>query len=112
MITSSVAKITQAYAVAEITLKVVGGHLFSCQYHVVVDNQRLKWLSSFFSVVKIIFVVAAMNFKVAVSSSVAMIIFEVAEITFKVASVTDISLLAKITFVVSEIIIKDNVTPF
>ena len=40
---------------------------------------------------KIILVVAAMNFKVAVSSSVAMIIFEVAEITFKLASVTSVT---------------------
>ena len=47
---------------------------------------------------KIIFVVTAITFKVAVSSSVAKIFFEVVEITFKVASVADISLLVgKIT---------------
>ena len=50
------------------------------------------------------------TFKVAVSSSVAKIFFEVVEITFKVASVADISLLVrKITFPVSEIIIKGDV---
>ena len=44
------------------------------------------------------------------SSSVAKIIFEMAEITFKLASVDDISLLVtKITFAVSEIIIKEDV---
>ena len=60
--------------------------------------------------VNIIFVVTAITFKVAVSSSVAKIILEVAEITFKVASVADIGLLvAEITFVVSEIIIKEDV---
>ena len=59
---------------------------------------------------KIIFVVNAITFKVAVSSSVAKIIFEMAEITFKLASVDDISLLVtKITFAVSEIIIKEDV---
>ena len=53
---------------------------------------------------KIIFAVAAITFKVVLSSSVDKIIFEVAQITFKVASVADISLLvAKITFAVSEI---------
>ena len=53
---------------------------------------------------------AAITFKFAVSSSVAKIIFEVAEITFKVPSVADISLLVdKITFAVSEIIIKKDV---
>ena len=58
----------------------------------------------------IIFVVAAITFKVAVSSSVATIIFEVVKITFKVASVADTGLLvAKITFAVSEIIIKEAV---
>ena len=52
----------------------------------------------------------AITFKVAVSSSVAKIFFEVVEITFKVASVADISLLVrKITFPVSEIIIKGDV---
>ena len=73
-------------------------------------RQRLKWLWSPFSVAKIIFVVTAITFKVAVSSSVAKIIFEVAEITFKVASVADYSwLVAKITFAVSEIIIREDV---
>ena len=49
----------------------------------------------------------------AVFSSVAKIIFEVTEITFKVASEADISLLvAKITFPVSEIIIKKDVITF
>ena len=73
-------------------------------------RQPLKWLLSFFSVAKIIFVVAAITFKVAVSSSVDKIIFEVVQITFKVASVADVSLLvAKITFAVSEIIIKEDV---
>ena len=53
---------------------------------------------------------AALTFKVAASFSVAKIIFEAAEITFKVASGADISLLAaKITFAVSEIIIKEDV---
>ena len=56
------------------------------------------------------FVVAARTFKVAVSFSVAKIIFDVAEITFKVVSEADICLLvAKITFAVSEIIIKEDV---
>ena len=56
---------------------------------------------------KIIFIVTAITFKVAVSSSVTKIFFEVAEITFKVASEADISLLvAKITFPVSEMIIN------
>ena len=55
----------------------------------------------------------AITFKVAVSSSVAKIFFEVVEITFKVASVADISLLVgKITFPVSEIIIKGDVITF
>ena len=55
----------------------------------------------------------AITFKVAVSSSVAKIFFKVVEITFKVASVADISLLVgKITFPVSEIIIKGDVTTF
>ena len=62
---------------------------------------------------KIIFVVTPITFKVDVSSSVAKLIFEVAGITFKVASVADISLLvAKITFPVSEIIIKGDVITF
>ena len=56
----------------------------------------------------IIFVVAAITFKVAVFSSVAKIIFAVDEITFKVASVADISLLvAKITSAVSVMLIKE-----
>ena len=56
---------------------------------------------------------AAITFKVAVSSSVANIIFEVAEITFKVASAADINLLgAKITFAVSEIIIQEDVITY
>ena len=77
-------------------------------------RQRLKWLLSNFSVAKIIFIVTAITFKVAVSSSVAKIIFEMAEITFKVASEADISLLvAKFTFPVSsEIIIKKDVITF
>ena len=59
---------------------------------------------------KINFVVAAITFRVVVSSSVDKIIFEVAKITFKEASVAYISLLvATITFVVSEIIIKEDV---
>ena len=59
---------------------------------------------------KSIFVVAVIAFKLAVSSSVDKIIFEVAQITFKGASVADISLLvAKITFAMSEIIIKEDV---
>ena len=62
---------------------------------------------------KIIFIVTAITFKVAVSSSVTKIIFEVAEITFKVASEADISLLvAKITFPVAEMIIKKDVITF
>ena len=57
-----------------------------------------------------IFVVAAITLKVPVSCSVDKIIFEVAEITFKVASVADISLLvAKITFAVFEINIREDV---
>ena len=53
---------------------------------------------------------AAITVKVAVSSSVAKIIFVVPEITFEVASVADISLfMAKITFTVSAIIIKEDV---
>ena len=59
---------------------------------------------------KIIFVVAAITLKVVVSSLVDNIFFEVAQLTFKVASAADISLLvAKITFAVSEIIIKEDV---
>ena len=59
---------------------------------------------------KIIFVVAAITFKVVVSFSVANIICEVPEIPFKVASVVDISLLVATTiFVVSEIIIEEDV---
>ena len=62
-----------------------------------------KWLWSLFSVTNIVLVVVEITFQVAVSSLVAKIIFEVAsvaEITF---------LLTKITFTVSEIIIKENV---
>ena len=56
---------------------------------------------------EIIFVVAAITFKVVEFSSVDRLIFKVAQITFKVASVADISLLvAKITFAVSEITIR------
>ena len=56
------------------------------------------------------FVFAVITLKVAVSSSVAKIIFEMAEITFKMASVVDISLLvAKIIFVVSEVITNEDV---
>ena len=52
----------------------------------------------------------AITFKVVVSSPVAKIIFQVAEITEKVASVAYISLLvAKITFALYEIIIKEDV---
>ena len=65
---------------------------------------------SLFSVTNIIFVVAAIIFKVTVSSSVAKIIFEVAEITFKVALVADISLLVVNMFAVSEIILKEDVS--
>ena len=66
-------------------------------------RQRLRWLWSLFSVTNIIFVVAAITFKVAVSSLVAKKIFEV-------ASVAEITLLlAKITFAMSEIIIKEDV---
>ena len=60
---------------------------------------------------KIIVVVAAITVEVTlvVFSSVDKIIFEVAQITFKVASVAVINLLvAKITFAVSEIIIKED----
>ena len=43
----------------------------------------------------------------------AKIIFEVAQITFKVASMVDISLyVVKITYPVSEIIIKEDVITF
>ena len=74
-------------------------------------RQRLKWQwSLFYQLPEIIFVVAAITFKVVVSSSVPKTIFEVAEITFKVASVADINLLvAKITFVVSVVIIMEDV---
>ena len=59
---------------------------------------------------EIIFVVAAITFKVVVSSSVPKTIFEMAEITFKVASVADINLLVgKIIFVVSVVIIMEDV---
>ena len=60
---------------------------------------------------KIIFIVAAITFKVVVSSSVVKIIFEVAEITFEVASEADNSLLVtKINFAVSDMIIKEDVS--